>query len=44
MVTTVTLKQTAYAGMQRQWQADYAADRRGKHAEAVGRQIPAIST
>jgi hypothetical protein len=34
MVNTVTLRQTAYAGMQRQWQADYGADSRGKHAEA----------
>jgi hypothetical protein len=34
MVNTVTLRQTAYAGVQRQWQADYGADRRRKHAEA----------
>jgi hypothetical protein len=38
-VNTVTLRQTVYAGMQRQWQVDYGADRRGKHAEAGGRQI-----
>jgi hypothetical protein len=31
MVNTVTLRQTAYAGMQRQWQTEYGADRRGKH-------------